>query len=132
MTNSLMIDIGNDFTKYPGPRYRRHGRYSGEEFRETILRDKVREALDLGVKLVVKLDTISLSYLNSFLEEAFGGLIRKDGFTREQLDRVLTLHAEKPRFKKYRIMAENAITDEAARAAALPEPMHNEPAAILA
>lgn len=65
------IRIAKDYSRYPGGRYRRLGKYSGEEFRDDILVPALRD--DEEVRVV--LDGTE-GYGSSFLEEAFGGLIR--------------------------------------------------------
>lgn len=65
------IRISKDYSRYPGGRYRRLGKYSGEEFRDDIL----VPALAKDDEVIVILDGTA-GYGSSFLEEAFGGLIR--------------------------------------------------------
>lgn len=60
-----------DFSKYPGPRYIRLGDFSGEEFRDNVLIPALQDdyvSVDFGGVY---------GYGSSFLEEAFGGLVRK-------------------------------------------------------
>ena len=64
-----------DFTRTPGPRYRLEGKHSGEEFRDDRLNPRFLEAREQGRLLIVDLDGTS-GYASSFLEEAFGGLVR--------------------------------------------------------
>lgn len=71
----ITINIANDFTDTPGPRYKTDGDFSGEEFRETILEPKFLEAKNNNKKLKIDFDG-GYGYLISFLEEAFGGLAR--------------------------------------------------------
>lgn len=61
----------SDFTKYPGPRYISLGPNSGEAFRNEVL----KPALELNEPIQVNLDNV-FGYGSSFLEEAFGGLVR--------------------------------------------------------
>lgn len=56
----------------PGPRYKKLGTGSGEEFREWIIRE-----LKHDPELTINLDG-TIGYGSSFLEESFGGLIRQD------------------------------------------------------
>jgi uncharacterized protein DUF4325 len=70
---SVLVDVA-DFSKTPGGRFRREGVWSGEEFRETVL----QPILDRGDDVIVDLDT-ALGFTSSFLEEVFGGLVRKYG-----------------------------------------------------
>lgn len=71
----ITINIANDFTDTPGPRYKNDGEYSGEEFREKLLEPKFLEAKNNNKKLKIDFDG-GYGYLISFLEEAFGGLAR--------------------------------------------------------
>lgn len=85
--NMAKISISKDFSEYPAGRYRNDGPYSGEIFRD-----------DLLVPMIGKYDQIEISldgamgYGSSFLEEAFGGLVRIKKISKE------TLH-QKLRFK---------------------------------
>ncbi|MCH5486764.1 STAS-like domain-containing protein [Pseudomonas syringae] len=61
------------FSQFPGPRREAIGPNSGERFRDEVLHKELRE--NPGVKLRVILDGTA-GYGSSFLEEAFGGLVR--------------------------------------------------------
>ena len=74
----IIINIAKDFSETPGPRYQKDGEFSGEEFREKVLVPKYNEAVEKKVKLEINLDG-GYGYPPSFLEEAFGGLVRKFG-----------------------------------------------------
>lgn len=63
----------SDFSKFPGPRYKKLGSYSGEEFRDTVLIPAIEKGY---VDLVIDLDGV-FGFGSSFLEEAFGGLVRQ-------------------------------------------------------
>jgi hypothetical protein len=69
----IVINISKDFTTEPGARYYADGRYSGEEFFDTLLKQRFSEALKNGVKLMIVLDGTE-GYASSFLSEAFGRL----------------------------------------------------------
>jgi hypothetical protein len=69
------LSIAKDFSPTPGGRYRRQGPNSGEQFREEVLLPRFEEAALANKILVVDLDG-GLGYASSFLEEAFGGLVR--------------------------------------------------------
>lgn len=73
----VKISIVEDFSRTPGPRYISEGEFSGQLFRQTILLPKIQEALKENDDIQVDLDRAS-GYGTSFLEEAFGGLIRED------------------------------------------------------
>lgn len=73
--NELIINIAKDFSRIPGARKPEEGNFSGQEFREKILFPKMQSAITSNVTLTVILDgTAGLG--TSFLEESFGGLIR--------------------------------------------------------
>ena len=72
----MNINICKDYTDTPGGRYIIQGEFSGEDFRNKILKPKYIEAIDNGEKLKIDLDG-GYGYGSSFLEEAFGGLIRE-------------------------------------------------------
>ena len=63
-----------EFTKYPGPRFIRLGKHSGEEFREDILR-----AIFVDDKSIDIDATGVLSFGPSFLDEAFSPLASEYG-----------------------------------------------------
>lgn len=72
----MTINIADDYTKTPGGRFIDEGEFSGEDFRERILAPKFEECQKNGEELTVNLDG-GYGYGSSFLEEAFGGLVRK-------------------------------------------------------
>ncbi len=71
--------ICKEFSASPGPRYTSEGDFSGEEFRVTLLGPRLKDAIVNKKKLFIDLDGTA-GYGTSFLEEAFGGLIRIDGY----------------------------------------------------
>ena len=80
----MKINIAEAFTDLPGPRYRRQGEGSGQEFREDHLVPAFSKAIESGEKLVIQLDGVRYGYPTSFLEEAFGGLAREFGIEEVQ------------------------------------------------
>jgi hypothetical protein len=101
------IQISSTFTRYPGGRYRKHGNGSGQEFRE----DYLVPAIKAEDKVVIEMDDTA-GYPASFLEEAFGGLVRA-GFGMELLREKLELNALKEEFKIYPEIAWSYIEDAA-------------------
>jgi hypothetical protein len=84
------INVQQDFSKYPAGRLRQDGDYSAEEFRENILAPSLRdEVID---KVILELDGVA-GYSSSFLEEAFGGLVRS-GVSKETLSKKLILESK--------------------------------------
>jgi hypothetical protein len=67
----IAIDIGAQFSDTPAGRFRGDGEYSGEAFRDDVL----LPALRAGEVVEVILDNTE-GFGSSFLEEAFGGLVR--------------------------------------------------------
>jgi len=86
MKSSVVINIPKDFSQFPAGRFKAHGDFSGEKFRDGILLNALKEA----EKVSVHLDGAA-GYGSSFLEEAFGGLIRKHGYLEEDLKRRLEI-----------------------------------------
>jgi hypothetical protein len=71
----MNLSIASEYTPLPGPRFRKQGPKSGEEFRETVLELRFKEAQNKGEAVLVDLDG-GYGYGTSFLEESFGGLAR--------------------------------------------------------
>ncbi len=84
------INISRDFSPYPAGRYKNDGKYTGEGFRDNFL----KKALKNNDVVTVELDG-TLGYGSSFLEEAFGGLVREDNFTEEDLSKKLILEGNR-------------------------------------
>lgn len=76
----IKINVAKDFTRWPAGRYRVDGPFSGEVFRDDLLLPALTEAETVEVDL-----DGTRGYGSSFLEEAFGGLVRLGRFTSEQL-----------------------------------------------
>ena len=72
----MIIKIAIDYTDTPGARYYSQGPFPGEEFRDKLLYPKYIECIEKKEELIVDLDG-GYGYGSSFLEEAFGGLIRR-------------------------------------------------------
>lgn len=86
-----VISVSTDFSRMPAGRHTTDGLYSGQRFREQFL------VPNLGVgpdPLIVDLDG-AMGYGSSFLEEAFGGLIR-DGFTQAEVRQWLVIRSSDP------------------------------------
>ncbi len=83
------IKMGRDFSPCPGGRSRADGPQCAEAFRE----DTLRPALQAGGGVDLHLDCAQ-GYGSSFLDEAFGGLVRSGRFTAGQLHDKLRLHSQ--------------------------------------
>jgi hypothetical protein len=83
--STVTINIANQFSRYPAGRYTVDGPYSGEAFREKFLVPQLRTP---DTRVVIQLDG-ARGLASSFLEEAFGGLVRA-GFPQTLLqDRIV-------------------------------------------
>lgn len=67
----VVVSVAKQFTRYPSGRYKRNGGTSGEAFRERFLEEPLRNGEDVSVDL-----DGTVGYGSSFLEEAFGGVVR--------------------------------------------------------
>lgn len=106
----MKIKISDEFTNAPGGRKREDGSYSGEEFRDTILIERFKSALEKKEKLEIDFDG-GYGYATSFLEEAFGGLVRSGYDSEKIINTIEIISLEEPslveRVKKYIIEAGN-------------------------
>lgn len=80
----IIINIQRDFSRYPAGRYRGDGPYNGEKFREDFLIPALKKSAD---KIYIELDGVR-GYNSSFLDEAFGKLIRCGFSAKELLERL--------------------------------------------
>ena len=90
------INVGRDFSPVPAGRRKEDGPFSGESFRERFLTDAIRN----NVKVTVDLSGTE-GYGSSFLEEAFGGLVRELGLPAHKIRSLLKLETKDPRFRSY-------------------------------
>ncbi|HDT1126738.1 TPA: STAS-like domain-containing protein [Morganella morganii subsp. morganii] len=87
-----IITIVNDFSKKPYGRYPGDGDSNGEVFRKKYLVPALKESDQVIVVL-----TGYNRYGRSFIDEAFGGLVRDEGFTKSELDNKLRcIHDDLP------------------------------------
>ena len=99
-----VINIAKDFSRYPSGRYRRDSPVSGQRFRDDFL----RPALEANKEVQVVLDG-SKSFGSSFLEEAFGGLVRTGSLRSKDLGIRLFIVAESPIYETYKVKIEKYI-----------------------
>ena len=76
----VIINVAKDFSLTPGPRYVKQGPFSGEAFRKKVL----VPALTTGSLVCVVFDGTA-GFGSSFIDEAFGGLVRSEGYKQEEL-----------------------------------------------
>lgn len=82
----MMIKVAEDFSKYPAGRFQSDGEWSGERFRDQVLTPALR-----GTERVTVVLDGAEGYGSSFLEEAFGGLVRKGLFSSRDLHERLVI-----------------------------------------
>lgn len=86
-----VINVAKDFTRFPSGRFKRNGSTSGEAFREDFVKPKLQE----GETLTIELDG-TIGYGSSFLEEAFGGLVRSLKLSPVELKKKVQFVSEDP------------------------------------
>lgn len=101
--SELRLSVARDFSPYPGPRYVHQGPNSGEKFRKVLVKE-----LRKGAHVLVDLDGTT-GFGSSFLDEAFGGLIREEGFRLAELKRMIRIKSDLDR--SYKIEAEEAMQE---------------------
>ena len=89
MIDEVTINVGKQFSQYPVGRLRQDGSGSGEEFRDRLLIPLLEKKHS---KINVELDD-AIGYGSSFLEEAFGGLVRK-GYVVKDLLKIFNFISE--------------------------------------
>lgn len=84
-----IIKIATDFSEFPVGRFYSDGPDSGERFRDEIL-----EPALLGGESATVFLSGTEGYGSSFLDEAFGGIVRKLRFTQAEADARIILKAD--------------------------------------
>jgi len=92
----INIVIAKDFSKTPFGRFMSDSPYSAEKFRKDFLVPALRSGEQ---EVVVDFNGL-LGVGSSFLEEAFGGLVRKEGLNKNGLQKRLVIKSEMPFYKE--------------------------------
>lgn len=95
MGDRVTITVADQFSRYPAGRYRSDGPRSGEVFREDFLLPALRS----HDQVIVNLDG-AMGYGSSFLDEAFGGLVRSNGYTTSDLHNRLVINTKREPLRK--------------------------------
>ena len=106
----VRIAVAKDFNKFPGGRYPKDGTGNGQDFRKKFLLPHLLK----GKKVEVVLD-VAAGFSASFLEEAFGGLIR-EGLTLQVIEELLTIIPENTDSEIYKDAAWQIINEAAGNA----------------
>lgn len=91
-----VINIARDFSDVPAGRFPEDGEFNGQRFRREFLVPALRQ----GSRVEVVFDDTE-GFGSSFLEEAFGGLIRYEHFSPEDLRARLILSAKTARAERF-------------------------------
>lgn len=84
----MYLKIAEVFSDAPGGRYKDEGKYSGEEFRDEFLIPTYNDCIINQEKLIIDFDG-GYGYATAFLEETFGGLIRK-GYCLDEFNKIVS------------------------------------------
>jgi hypothetical protein len=109
--SEVIISIAQDFSPFPGGRYRADGPFSGEKFRDDILLPALVDAEKNGSRVIVILDG-AVGYSSSFLEEVFGGLVRLNCIAPRKIENMLRIVANNLAYKPAQLDAEKYLSDE--------------------
>ena len=101
-----IIVIARDFSKFPAGRFREDSDASATAFRDDLLVD----ALSNGEDVEVVFDGVA-GFAASFLEEAFGGLVREHRMTKAFLDEHLLLRTGESELADFVRLAERYIKE---------------------
>jgi hypothetical protein len=96
-----MLILVSDFSTYPSGRDNRDGDFNGSRFRKEVLAPAIKDALARGCRVVVSLANV-MSFGSSFLEEAFGGLVRDEKTSKQDIKRVLDVLSGPSENDRYR------------------------------
>ncbi|HEX3367618.1 STAS-like domain-containing protein [Phenylobacterium sp.] len=107
------VSIARDFSVTPGGRFNRDGPYSGEAFRQRFL----EPAIDAGEMVVVDLDRVA-GLPSSFLEEAFGGLFRRENLPAATILARVKVQTHESALLPYVALVKRYMSEAAERAAA--------------
>lgn len=95
----ITINIAEEFSSSPAGRFPEDGPFNGTLFRENILVPSLMK-IKAGDELRIVLDGVS-GFGSSFLEEAFGGLVRIHKMDRDFLKKCITIVYADPALSFY-------------------------------
>ena len=104
------LNIAKEFSPVPIGRYKTDGDKSGEVFLEDFLYPKVSDAMKRKEKLEIDF-TGMYGLSSSFLEEAFGGLVRKYNLSSVDILDTIVFLPEKSHFDLYIDLVQEYIRD---------------------
>lgn len=104
------IALADDFSRYPAGRTTPDGPDNGRRFRTEFLVPALRDAVKNSARVDVNIEGVR-SFGSSFLEEAFGGLIRHEGFSRDQVEKHLRIVSNRPVYETYKRLIARYIAE---------------------
>src|SRR3546814_1210636 len=96
MMANTVFSIAKDFSPFAGPRYIRQGSHSGEALRSKLIRFLNSHP---GPVTIVLDGTKGMG--SSFLDEAFGGLIRNEGWAKRDIEQRLRFQSKLDRSEEH-------------------------------
>lgn len=102
----IEISVAKHFSQYPAGRYPEDGDFNGTRFRE----EKLAPPLIEGKTVEVTFEGVA-GLGSSFLEEAFGGLVREHHLSKEFLDEHLRLVAGEDELQDFVLLARKYIKE---------------------
>lgn len=90
----IKLCVRTEFSTTPGGRWKKLGPNSGEEFYESLLEVKFKEACNMDDELLIDLDG-AIGYPSSFIDQSFGKLARDYG-SEEVLKRIKFKSEDQP------------------------------------
>ncbi|KRS11030.1 hypothetical protein XM53_18295 [Roseovarius atlanticus] len=101
MTEAIRISIAEDFSAYPIGRDETDSVESnGKKFRVEFLAPALEQAKADGTQVIVSFEGVE-SFGSSFLEEAFGGLVRKEGWKSSDLKKFMKIDYDWPGYARF-------------------------------
>ncbi len=89
------INVAEEFSDAPGPRYIIEGDYSGEEFLNKLLLPRFQSAINQNGLLEIVLDG-AMGYPSSFVDGSFGELARNYYTPQQLLDNIVFVALDEP------------------------------------
>lgn len=108
--SEMIVSIANDFSPSPAGRTSADGPFNAERFRDSVLLPALQKAVANHDKVVVLLDD-AYSYSSSFLEEVFGGIVRKRALDAGTLRDTLEIRTNSPIYESFRRDAAKYFND---------------------
>ncbi len=99
----MIIDIAKEFSPHPSGRVPEDAEHNGQRFRKELLIPalvKILEGKSKDKAIVIDIDGVRV-FGSSFLEEAFGGLAREQGFDKRRAIPLIQVKPTLPHLKMF-------------------------------